>query len=111
MAIKGTYQTLLSVGQDFIRYELPNTVIARPVYADEVRYFDDAASQWMVMNTLTNVVVPQVPSSLNWAMLPLMVVWIDQAQTGLACYQYLIETIGLMLLQYFDTFHRVGAST
>ena len=111
VAIKGMYQTLLSVGQDFIRYELPNTVIARPLYADEIRYFDDAASQWMVMNTLTNVVVPQVPSSLNWAMLPLMVVWIDQAQTGLACYQYLIETIGLMLLQYFDTVHRVGAST
>ena len=109
VAIKGMYQTLLSVGQDFTRYELPATVIARPLTSDEVRYFDDVANQWMVMNTITNAVVPQVPSHLNWDLLPLLVVWIDQAQTGLACYQYMIETLGLMLLQYFDTFHRVGA--
>jgi hypothetical protein len=61
----------------------------------------------MIKNSTTGMTQFQVPQDFAWASVPLLAVCIDQAQTGLACNQFLMEKIGLMMLLFYDKFHRV----
>lgn len=104
--IKALHQVLQSLGQNLEHYKLPTNVIARPLYSHESRY--EFATKWWIWDKHTQTSAPQVPASLTWASMPLLVTCIDQASTGLAAMQFLMESNGVMMLQYFDKYHRVS---
>ena len=105
--IKALYQVLQSLGHDLDHYKLPKPVIARPLFSHEVR-FETAANKWVIMDTHTDIITPQIPADFTGESMPLLVTCIDQASYGLAAMQFLMESNGVMLLQYFDKYHRVS---
>ena len=107
MYIKSLHQVLAALGHDFDTYKLPPSVIARPLGADELRFRDPITKKFMIKNSTTGITQFQVPQDFAWASVPLLAVCNDQAQTGLACNQFLMEKIGLMMLLFYDKFHRV----
>jgi hypothetical protein len=107
--IKCLQRVLLSLGQDLDTYKLAPEVVARPLKSQEVRIQDPETNKWIIHDAVHNTWTPKLPVSYDWSAVPLLVVWIDQAGTGLASSQYLMEKTGLMMLQYADKFHRARA--
>lgn len=106
-AIKALHQVLQALGHDFDTYKLPPNVVVRPLQAHETRYQDPETKTWMIHDSATATHTVQVPKGFEWDKLPLLTVCIDQAGTGLACCQFLMEKIGLVMLQFSDKFHRI----
>lgn len=110
MHIKAVQQVLLSLGHDLSTYKAPADVIARPLSAEELRFQDPLTQKWMIRNARTGNCQEQIPQAFNWASVPLLGVCIDQAQVGLASNQFLMEQVGLVMVLFFDKFHRVQCS-
>ena len=106
MHIKALQQVLLGLGHDLENFRLPDAVLARPLTANEVRYQDPHTGKWMVFNSYTSCATPQIPQNFAWDKMPLLTLCIDQAGTGLSCAQYLMEKMGILMVQQSDKFHR-----
>jgi hypothetical protein len=104
--IKALQQVLLGLGHELDNFMLPDQVLARPLTSTESRYQDPATKKWMVYNEQTQCATPHIPQNLDWDSLPLLTLCIDQASTGLACSQFLMEKMGILMLQQPDKFHR-----
>ena len=105
--IKALHQVLQSWGHDLDTYKLPPEVIARPLKSHEMRIQDEVTKKWVIHDTIAGTCCFQVPHNFQWNNVPLLMVCIDQAQTGLASNQFLMDKIGLVMLQTGDKFHRV----
>ena len=104
--IKALQQVLLGLGHELDTFMLPDGVVARPLTATEARYQDPATQKFMVYNEQTQCATPHIPQNFDWDSLPLLTLCIDQASTGLACAQFLMEKMGILMLQQPDKFHR-----
>ena len=104
--IKALHQVLQAFGHDFDTYKLPLDVAARPLRAHETRYQDPVTRKWSIYDSLAKSSSLQIPQGFEWDKLPLLSVCIDQAGSGLSSCQFLMEKMGLVMLQFSDKFHR-----
>lgn len=104
--IKALEQVLLGLGLCMDTFMLPHQVLARPLTSSETRIQDPHTKKWMIYNSHTLCSTLQIPANFEWDRLPLLTICIDQASTGLASAQFLMEKTGMLMLQLPDKFHR-----